>query len=149
MSGIAKSIGKPNDQGAYPVNLQTDGIVKDISNLINQLENCDTHITPVCLEALYKFSVRRVSRIALLDSAIILTLSNSQPLTQVSSKKNSYGIVEYTPQSYIPSDLDLFAKNFTPKAVGYRPTFDSIDGGVLVAGTPNFDTNGESNLDLT
>lgn len=127
--GVAKSLGKPSDAGAYPVNLHTDGTVSQntISSLINQLENCDTHITPVCLEALYKFT----------------------PKTQLASKKNSYGIVEYTPQSYIPSDLDLFAKNFTPKAVGYRPTFDSIDGGVLVEGTPNFNTNGESNLDLT
>lgn len=72
-----------------------------------------------------------------------------QPATQVRSKDNSFGIVEYTPQSYVPSDLDLFARNFTPKAVGYRPTLDSIDGGALVGGNASFDINGESNLDFT
>jgi tripeptidyl-peptidase-1 len=72
-----------------------------------------------------------------------------QPLTQLKSKENSYGIVEYTPQAYIPSDLDIFARNFTPRAVGYRPKLESIDGGYLVPGSPYFDFNGESNLDLT
>jgi tripeptidyl-peptidase I len=62
--------------------------------------------------------------------------------------KNSYGIVEYTPQAYIPSDLDVFAKNFTPKAKGYRPILASIDGGEIPTGPPDFSVNGESNLDL-
>ncbi|KAF8309184.1 subtilisin-like protein [Clavulina sp. PMI_390] len=126
-NGTAKGLGKPNEQGSYPVNLQTTGVLQDLSGIFTQLTNCDTHITPICLEALYKFS----------------------PKVQFASKKNSYGIVEYTPQSYVPSDLDVFAKNFTPAAVGYRPTLASIDGGALVGGTPNFNTNGESNLDLT
>jgi tripeptidyl-peptidase I len=56
--------------------------------------------------------------------------------------------VEYTPQAYIPSDLDVFAKNFTPGAVGYRPKLDSIDGGLIISDPPDFSVNGESNLDL-
>ena len=62
--------------------------------------------------------------------------------------KNSYGIVEYTPQAYVPSDLDLFFKNFSTKQVGQRPIFDSIDGGVDQQTMMGFGYNGESNLDL-
>jgi hypothetical protein len=43
-------------------------------------------------------------------------------------KGNTLGIVEYTPESYLPSDLDLFFKTYEPAAVGERPVFDSIDG---------------------
>lgn len=54
-----KSIGKGDNSGAFPVHLRTNKIVPSslIPSLINQLEHCDTSITPVCLEALYKFSV--------------------------------------------------------------------------------------------
>lgn len=62
--------------------------------------------------------------------------------------KNSYGIVEYTPQAYVPSDLDLFFKNFSTKQVGDRPILDSIDGGVVQQDMMGFNYNGESNLDL-
>jgi tripeptidyl-peptidase-1 len=65
------------------------------------------------------------------------------------NNSNSFGIVEYTPQAYVPSDLDLFAKIFAPAAVGYRPHLESIDGGYLVPPAPNISRNGESNLDLT
>lgn len=54
-SGVGKSVGKPGDSGSYPVNLHSDGTIKKIST---ELSQCDTHITPICLEALYKFSVR-------------------------------------------------------------------------------------------
>ena len=63
-------------------------------------------------------------------------------------KLKKYYLVEYTPQSYVPSDLDVFAKNFSSRAIGYRPKLASIDGGALVTGTPGFSNNGESNLDL-
>jgi len=62
--------------------------------------------------------------------------------------KNSYGIVEYTPQSYLPTDLDMFFTQFLPKAVGHRPTMDSIDGGNIQTEYESFDYNGESDLDL-
>lgn len=41
--------------------------------------------------------------------------------------------VEYTPQAYIPSDLDLFFKNFSSSQVGERPEFVGIDGGTCLA----------------
>ena len=41
-----------------------------------------------------------------------------------------------------------FYRQYIPQAVGYHPTFDSIDGGVLVGGRPKFVVNGESNLDF-
>lgn len=57
---------------------------------------------------------------------------------------DSYGIVEYSPQAYIPSDLDLFFRNFSPALVGTYPIFDSIDGGVLQTEVESFGYNGES-----
>ena len=57
-------------------------------------------------------------------------------------------MLAYTPQTYAPSDLDVFARNFTPNAVGYRPQLASIDGGTVPLGTPSFEFNGEGNLDV-
>jgi tripeptidyl-peptidase-1 len=37
--------------------------------------------------------------------------------------------VEYTPQAYVPSDIDNFAKSFDPLLSGKRPQLVSIDGG--------------------
>lgn len=56
--------------------------------------------------------------------------------------------MEYTPQAYLPSDLDMFFRSFSPSQVGERPIFDSIDGGVLQTEVESFDYNGESDLDL-
>ena len=97
----------------------------EVDPSVMSINTCDQFITPACLEELYGF-----------------TLGNE------SNPWNSYGIVEYTPQSYVPSDLDLFFANFTPNLVGDRPLFDSIDGGVLINTTRNFSYNGESDLDL-
>ena len=83
-------------------------------------------ITPDCLRALYK-----------------LPSSNGR-----ANSKNSYGIVEYTPQAYVPSDLDLFFKNFSTQQIGNRPILDSIDGGVVQQTNMSFNFNGESDLDL-
>ena len=38
-------------------------------------------------------------------------------------------LVEYTPQAYVESDLDMFFRNFSPSQVGQRPVLNSIDGG--------------------
>ncbi|KAF7323695.1 Subtilisin-like protein [Mycena kentingensis (nom. inval.)] len=89
-------------------------------------ENCASQITPACLRALYKFN-------------------DYKP---VATDRNSYAIVEYTPQAYVPSDLDHFAANFPPSVVGARPILESIDGGTLQTPFVGFDFNGESNLDL-
>ena len=38
-------------------------------------------------------------------------------------------LVEYTPQAYVASDLDMFFEKYSESQVGERPTFVSIDGG--------------------
>ncbi|KAJ7512566.1 peptidase S8/S53 domain-containing protein [Mycena galericulata] len=101
----------------------------EISTIIDELENCDVEITPACVRALYDFVY-----------------------TPVAAAKNSFGIVEYTPQAYRPEDLDLFATNFTSlfgeSLVGARPILQSIDGGVVQSINVSFEYNVESNFDL-
>lgn len=111
-------IGQPG-QGSTP---KTTGQIEDI---LNQIEDCDKQITPICLRALYGLWY--------------------QP---VSGSNNSYGIVEYTPQAYVQSDLDMFAKNFSTGLEGVSPTLVSIDGGSVPTSGSSFEYNGESNLDL-
>ncbi|KAL1302495.1 hypothetical protein AAFC00_002885 [Neodothiora populina] len=118
--GNAKDVGKP---GSYSTPRFGNWLSKQ--QIISELANCDEQIVPDCLRALYKF-----------------------PKSGSANHKNSYGIVEYSPQSYLPSDLDLFFSNFSSKQVGDRPKLDSIDGGVLQTEVESFDYNGESDLDL-
>ncbi|KAM0805168.1 peptidase S8/S53 domain-containing protein [Usnea florida] len=88
------------------------------------LSTCNTQITPDCLRALYNF-------------------------TNGTLAKSSYGIVEYTPQAYLQSDLNLFYSNLAREIPsGNAPIFDSIDGGVDQTTTQSFNDNGESDLDL-
>ncbi|KAI1331465.1 subtilisin-like protein [Xylariaceae sp. FL0255] len=64
---------------------------------------------------------------------------------------NSVGIVEYTPESFLQSDLNTFFSRYVPQAVGEAPVFDSIDGGYLFQGfnsTTAFNYLGEPSLDL-
>jgi len=89
------------------------------------LSKCNTQITPACLKALYGINY-----------------------TPVAASKNSYGIVEYTPQAYLAKDMDLFMQKFDPSQVGKRPILNSIDGGVVQTTTQDFNHNGESDLDL-
>ncbi|KAH8994045.1 subtilisin-like protein [Lactarius akahatsu] len=96
------------------------------------LATCDQFITPDCLRALYNFHY-----------------------TPVATAKNSYGIVEFTPQAFLAPDLDQFFTNFSSKQIGQRPTLVSIDGGkspvylcVVQTIAQNFNFNGESDLDL-
>ncbi|KAJ7107899.1 peptidase S8/S53 domain-containing protein [Mycena epipterygia] len=65
-----------------------------------------------------------------------------------SAAHNSYGIVEYTPQAYLASDIDNFAKSYAADLVGKRPVLQAIDGGVVQTENQGSDYNGESNLDL-
>jgi len=121
---IAKGIGQPGTSpgsGSIP----KLGHFLNKNQFITELQDCDEQITPNCLRALYEF-----------------------PINTQASPKNSYGIVEYTPQAYLPSDLDLFFANFSTRQVGDRPIFDSVDGGVLQTEVESFDYNGESDLDL-
>ncbi|KAF8645563.1 hypothetical protein AX16_007736 [Volvariella volvacea WC 439] len=113
---------RPPQRLGYKASPKTSNLTDN--KLFNDLKDCHQQITPACLQALYGF---------LYDP--------------ISPKRNSFGIVEYTPQSYIQSDLDLFASHFSPNLVGKSPTLVSIDGGLVIP-EPNFDLNVESNLDL-
>ncbi|KAI0648913.1 subtilisin-like protein [Trametes meyenii] len=116
---VKSKVGNP---GSGPVSPKTTGTIK---NIFNQLQHCDEQITPICLRALYNFAY-----------------------VPLAAHKNSIGIVEYTPQAYVPSDLDMFFGNFSKSQVGERPSLVSIDGGTIDIGFGGFDVNGESNLDL-
>jgi tripeptidyl-peptidase I len=63
----------------------------------------------------------------------------------------TYSVVEYTPQTYIQSDLDLlFSTLGLPIPAGTGPSpFVPIDGGELQFQEEDFSVNGESNLDLS
>ncbi|KAH9023489.1 subtilisin-like protein [Lactarius pseudohatsudake] len=89
------------------------------------LTNCDQFITPECLRALYDFRY-----------------------IPGATEKNSYGIVEFTPETYLSLDLDLFFKKFSSTQIGQRPTLVSIDGGVVQTTAQNSSVNTESDLDL-
>ena len=100
------------------------GAAPDIAPQPFDLSTCNTQITPDCLRALYSFPNGTLA-------------------------KSSYGIVEYTPQAYLQSDLNLFYSNLAREIPsGTAPTFDSIDGGVDQTTTQSFNDNGESDLDL-
>ncbi|KDQ15077.1 hypothetical protein BOTBODRAFT_32062 [Botryobasidium botryosum FD-172 SS1] len=115
----AARIGQPGHSVAQP---HKGEVVEDI---FTELKNCDKQTTLDCLKALYHIDY-----------------------VPLAKDENSYGIVEYTPQAYVPSDLDLFARNFSRRAVGYRPKLVSIDGGIVQTNETSFALNGESNLDL-
>ncbi|KAJ6542704.1 peptidase S8/S53 domain-containing protein [Mycena capillaripes] len=93
----------------------------------DDLSNCDVQITPACYRALYNIPAEPTIRAA---------------------SKNSFGIVEYTPQAYVASDLDLFFGNYSPSLVGSRPELISVDGGVVQTEEVDFGVNLESNFDL-
>ncbi|KAI0256021.1 subtilisin-like protein [Lactifluus subvellereus] len=89
------------------------------------LANCDKFITPDCLRALYNIDYKPRC-----------------------PNQNSFGIVEFTPQAYLASDLDMFFTDFSNSQVGKRPVLVSIDGGVVQTTDQSFGFNGESDLDL-
>ncbi|KAH7883306.1 peptidase S8/S53 domain-containing protein [Phlebopus sp. FC_14] len=123
-----KKVSKRSGGGVRPVGQPGSGTgpktTGTLADWTNQLEDCDQHITPLCLRTLYGFEYEPVA-----------------------AYNNSYGIVEYTPQSYRQDDLNLFAKNFSTGLYGVSPQMVSIDGGALST-NESFDINGESNLDL-
>jgi tripeptidyl-peptidase I len=89
------------------------------------LSQCDEQITLDCLKALYNISY-----------------------TPVKGDVNSYGIVEYTPEAYLQSDLDMFFQLYYPDLVGKPPVEVDIDGGFQQTQDQSFDFNGEPSLDL-
>ncbi|KAL9011477.1 MAG: hypothetical protein Q9173_003676 [Seirophora scorigena] len=116
----ALGVGAPSS-GSLP----KKGAQINIQGLIDELKNCNKFITPNCLRALYLF-----------------------PPGFTANPKNSYGIVEYSPQAYLQGDLDLFFANFSKNQVQRTPTLASIDGGFPQTTNQGFQFNGESDLDL-
>ncbi|KAH7927947.1 subtilisin-like protein [Leucogyrophana mollusca] len=100
----------------------TSGIVTKVSA---KAKGCDEEITPSCLRALYGL-----------------------PNKPVSAKKNSFGIVEFTPQTHRQSDLNSFAKKYSTGLSGVSPKMVSIDGGVLQTKLTDDNYYAESSADL-
>ncbi|CAA7266125.1 unnamed protein product [Cyclocybe aegerita] len=111
----AGRLGQPSPRNG-PKHLDFDAAI------VPSLANCNKVITLDCLRALYNI--------------------NYAP---VATDKNTFGIVEFTPQAYLPGDLDMFFS-----LVGVRPETVLIDGAVAVVQDTErgFDFNGESDLDL-
>lgn len=97
----------------------------DVNNAMMDLNQCDSMITPDCLRALYKM-----------------------PEGSLSSKNNTLGIVEYTPQAFLQSDLDMFSQEFSPKQNNKPPVVTLLDNAVVQTQNQSFSFNGESALDL-
>ncbi|KAH9953955.1 subtilisin-like protein [Russula dissimulans] len=89
------------------------------------LATCDTYTTLDCLRALYSIDYK----------------------PQVPDQ-NSMGIVEFTPQAYLASDLENFFNNFSQLQQQREPKLVSIDGGVVQNTDQSFGFNGESDLDF-
>ncbi|KAF9243183.1 peptidase S8/S53 domain-containing protein [Melanogaster broomeanus] len=92
---------------------------------LSDLATCNEYITLDCLRALYEI-----------------------PETPYSTPGNTYGIVEYTPEAYLQTDLNMFAMNFSQGLYGKAPYMVSIDGGYAQTEYQGFEYNGESDLDL-
>ena len=95
--------------------------------VVDDLAHCSGNITPDCLRALYGIPVL--------------------PADAKVHPNNSFGVVQYTPQSYLGSDLDLFFSNYSQDQVHTRPVLRSVDGGD-VFDLPDLADNVEADLDL-
>ena len=96
------------------------------SGLNFELTECDKQTTPACLRALYGI-----------------------PINNETVPGNSFGVAEFTPQAYLPYDLDIFFSNFSKELVDQRPIFKSISGGFNQLQNKSCLFNCESNLDLS
>jgi tripeptidyl-peptidase-1 len=91
------------------------------------LQKCDDAITPDCLRAIY----------------------NIPQASDTPCEENSFGILEYSPNTYVPEDLDIFFSNYSTNAIGARPLNLTENGGTLDFSDPSdFNLHGESNLDF-
>lgn len=97
----------------------------DVENAMMTLDQCDTMITPGCLRALYNI-----------------------PQGRDAIDNNTLGIVEYTPQAFLQSDLDMFFKEFMPKMKDSSPQVVLLDNAIVQTENKSFNFNGESALDL-
>ncbi|KAK3694162.1 peptidase S8/S53 domain-containing protein [Podospora appendiculata] len=91
---------------------------------VDSLKNCSEVTTPACLRALYGIPAK------------------VEPVAG-----NSYGIVEFAPQSYNQHDLDGFFSAYGHLPNGTSPILNKIDGGFL-SDEAGSGIRGESNLDL-
>lgn len=115
-------IGDPQSGGWLPPTVQ--GI--DKSDLkYDELSTCDEQTTPACLRALYGI-----------------------PINNETVEGNSFGVAEFTPQAYLPTDLDIFFSNLSDKLVGERPILVPIQGAIVQQRNKSCYYNCESNLDL-
>jgi tripeptidyl-peptidase I len=96
-----------------------------VNNALVSLDNCDQMLTIDCIRALY-----------------------SVPPGSLAKSNNTLGIVEYTPQAFLQSDLDIFFEEFQPQLKGKSPIIQLIDNGVVQTTNQSFSFNGESALDL-
>ena len=122
--GAGAVIGRPGS-GSLPKKGRT---LSFITNVITALDSCNQYITPNCLRALYQIP--------------------PPPTNKPSEQRNPYGIVEYTPQLYVQSDLTAFFANYSTGQKQKTPALVSIDGGPAQTADRSFDVNGESDLDL-
>ncbi|KAF3797037.1 Aorsin [Colletotrichum gloeosporioides] len=111
-------VGNP-DSGAGP----KQGAV--VQNALMSLEQCDMMITPDCLRALY-----------------------ATPPGSLKNSNNTLGIVEYTPQAFLQSDLDMYFKEFEPRLEKTPPIVTLVGNAVVQTQNQSFRFNGESALDL-
>ena len=95
------------------------------SDLNFELTDCDEQTTPACLRALYGI-----------------------PINNETTAGNSFGVAEFTPQAYLPYDLDIFFSNFSRNLLSQRPIFKSMDGAINQVRNKSCLFNCESNLDL-
>ncbi|KAK2025215.1 Pro-kumamolisin [Colletotrichum zoysiae] len=96
-----------------------------VSNALMDLTQCDTMVTPACLRALY-----------------------ATPPGDLKASNNTLGIVEYTPQAFLQSDLDMYFDEFEPRLKGTSPIVTLIGNAVVQTQNQSFNFNGESALDL-
>lgn len=96
-----------------------------VMNALMDLNQCDSMITPDCLRALY-----------------------ATPPGSLKSSNNTLGIVEYTPQAFLQSDLDMYFNEFEPRAKGQGPIVSLVGNAVVQTTNQSFRFNGESALDL-
>jgi tripeptidyl-peptidase-1 len=114
-------IGDPQSDGWLP----KAGQWTDKSDLHHELAGCDQQTTPECLRALYGI-----------------------PVNEEAVEGNSFGVAEFTPQAYVPTDLDIFFSNFSDKLVGERPILKTAQGAIVQQQNKSCSFNCESNLDL-
>lgn len=105
--------------------VKAGAVFPSVQTIINELQNCSQYTVPDCLRALY---------------LIPPVLTNLQ--------KNPFGIVEFTPQAYLQSDLNMFFANFSKNQRQKTPIEDDIDGGFQQHNVDAPDYNIEPDLDL-